>query len=95
MLVETIITIGSILSIAGIILGFIFLKISGGEGYSAYYPSALLALAGIVLACASAPLNEMIMEVGLGGWAIAALFAAGISFIVTSVSHAYQIHDVA
>ncbi|MFS0674064.1 hypothetical protein [Ornithinibacillus sp. 179-J 7C1 HS] len=95
MLVETIITIGSILSIAGIILGFIFLKIYGGEGYSAYYPSALLALAGIVLACASAPLNEMIMDVGLGGWAIAALFAAGISFIVTSVSHAYQIHDVA
>ncbi|MBC5637694.1 hypothetical protein H8S33_12835 [Ornithinibacillus sp. BX22] len=93
MLVQTIITIGAILAVIGIVLGFVLLKMTGGEGYVPYYPSALLTLAGIVFACIAAPMDVMVREVGLGGWAIAALFAAGISFIVTSVSHAFQIHD--
>lgn len=50
MLVQTVITIGAILAVIGIVLGFVLLKMTGGEGYVPYYPSALLALAGIVFA---------------------------------------------
>ncbi|WP_047984242.1 hypothetical protein [Ornithinibacillus californiensis] len=93
MLVQSVITIAAILAVVGIILGFVFLKASGGKGFLPYYPMVILGIAGIVLACVSAPLNVHIMDVGLGGWGIACLFAAMISFLVTSISHAYQVHD--
>lgn len=93
MLVQSVITIGAILSVAAIILGFIFLKATRGKGYLPYVVSAILFVGGIVLVCAATPKKVLIMDVGLGGWGIASLFAAGISFIVTAVSHAYQVHD--
>ncbi|WP_036689567.1 hypothetical protein [Paucisalibacillus globulus] len=93
MLVQAVITIGAVLAVIAIILGFIFLKSTGGKGYLAYYPSAILFFGGIIVVCAATPKKIMIWEAGLGGWGIACLFAAAISFMVTSVSHAYQAHD--
>jgi|SRR5690606_26234965 len=93
MLVQAVITIAAVLAVVAIILGFIFLKASGGNGYLAYYPSAILFFGGIIVVCAATPQKIMIWEAGLGGWGIACLFAAGISFLVTSISHAYQVHD--
>jgi hypothetical protein len=95
MLVQAVVTIGAILAVAAIILGYIFLKSSRGNGYLPYYPGAILFFGGIILACFATPQKVMIWEAGLGGWGIACLFAGGISFLVTSVSHSYQIHDKA
>lgn len=93
MLVQAVITIAAVLTIAAIILGFIFLKSSGGKGYLPYIPSAILFFGGIIVVCAATPQKIMIWEAGLGGWGIASLFAAGISFMILSVIHAYFVHD--
>lgn len=93
MLVQAVVTIAAVLAVIAIILGFIFLKSSGGNGYLPYIPSAILFFGGIIVVCSATPKKIMIWEAGLGGWGIASLFAAGVSFMVLSITHAYQVHD--
>ncbi|MEN2768604.1 hypothetical protein [Ornithinibacillus xuwenensis] len=93
MIVESVMTIGSVLAVLVILFGFIFIKV-GTKTYLPYFPSVFLFVAGVMLLMITTVADKTeLFGAGLGGWGIACLFAAVIGFLVTSVSHALKLHD--
>ncbi|GAB3794573.1 hypothetical protein [Virgibacillus kimchii] len=89
-MIQSVLIIGIILSVISIAVGIAVLKATGKEKFTAYYPICVLGIIGILLACAAAIVGKVeIMGAGLGGWGIAAMFAAAIGFIATSLVDTY------
>ncbi|WP_164219460.1 hypothetical protein [Virgibacillus sp. YIM 98842] len=89
-MIQSVLIIGIILAVISIAVGIGVLKATGKEKFTGYYPIAVLGIAGILLACAAPIVGKVeIMGAGLGGWGIAAMFAAAIGFIVTSLVDTY------
>ncbi|SET59750.1 hypothetical protein SAMN05216389_11651 [Oceanobacillus limi] len=89
-LVQSVITIGAVLTALAILLGFILIKILRNATYIYYFPCLVLFGSGIVFLLAAMAVGKVdIMGAGLGGWGIATLFASGISFMVTTVNDVY------
>lgn len=89
-MVQSVFVIGIILTVIIIAVGIGVLKATGKDKFTGYYPIAALGIIGILLACAAPIVGKVyIMGAGLGGWGIAAMFAAGIGFLVTSVVDAH------
>jgi len=89
-MVQSVLIIGIILTVISIAVGVGVLKAAGKEKFTGYYPIAVLGIIGILLVCAAPIVGKVeIMGAGLGGWGIAAMFAAAIGFIITSLVDSY------
>lgn len=89
-MIQSVFTIGIILTGITVILGFVLTKVSFKGAYAVYYPFlALFGIGLILLLFATIIEKQVIMGAGLGGWGIACLFAAAIGLIVTSILDAY------
>jgi len=90
-MIQSVFIIGIILTAISIVMGLAVLKATGKKKFTGYYPIAALGIIGVLLVC-SAPIVGKVemMGAGLGGWGIAAMFAAAIGFIVTSLVDSYS-----
>lgn len=90
-MVETVITIGAILTAITIIANIVFVKMTSKESQSPYYISVFLGFAGIllVLVASIAPKVDL-LGAGFGGWGIAFMFSAAIGFIISSIMDSYR-----
>ncbi|MFA1821920.1 hypothetical protein ACDX78_17345 [Virgibacillus oceani] len=90
-MIQSVFIIGIILTVISVALGLAALKATGKEKFTGYYPLAALGIIGILLVCAAPIVGKVeMMGAGLGGWGIAAMFAAAIGFIVTSLVDSYS-----
>lgn len=88
-LVQSVITIGAVLTVLMILLGYVLLK-SSPTSYVPYYPGLAVFGVGIVLIVIATIAGKIvIMGAGLGGWGIACLFSSAIGLIITSILDAY------
>lgn len=88
-MIQSVFTIGIVLTVIMVILGIILAK-AKIKGFKIYYPFLALFLIGLFLLLFATILERTwIMGAGLGGWGIACLFAAAISFITTSIIDTY------
>lgn len=89
-MIQTVFTIGIVLTAITVILAFVLAKASSKPGYGIYYPFAALFGIGLILLLFATIIEKIeMMGAGLGGWGIACLFAAAIGLIVTSIVDAY------
>jgi len=87
--IESVFTIGAVLAVISIIAGLILVKSTPKKAYLSYAPGALFFAAGLILLLLASMLGKVqVLGAGLGGWGIAALFAAAIGLIVTSTADA-------
>ncbi|MGM8212381.1 hypothetical protein ACLIBH_06230 [Virgibacillus sp. W0430] len=94
-MIQSVFTIGIILTVAILILSFVLVKVTPKTKYISYYPCMFLFGAGLILLLfATIVERTFIMGAGLGGWGIACLFAAAIGFIVTAILDSFQQEDV-
>lgn len=92
-MIASVFTIGIVLAVAAIILGFILTRIDFKATYAPYYPFFALFMVGLfLLLFATIVERTFILGAGLGGWGIACLFAAAIGFIVTAIFDTYRHH---
>lgn len=85
-MIQSVFTIGIVLTVVILILSFVLLKATPKEKYTSYYPSMLLAAIGLISLLFSLIIEKVdIMGAGFGGLGIACLFAAAIGFIVTAI----------
>lgn len=82
-------TVGVILCAATIILSLILLKATPKDKYTGYLPAIIVALAGFGFLFTSTFVNVELMGAPLGGWGIAGLFSAAVTFIITSITDSY------
>lgn len=89
-MVQSVLTIGAVMTIILIALEYILLKASGKNPYLAYLPGFIVFPAGILLIVIATIAGKIeIMGAGLGGWGIACMFSAAISFIITAIIDSY------
>ncbi len=89
-MIESVFMIGGVLSVIMVLIGIILVKSTPKHKFLSYFPSlAILGVGILLLVVASAVERVVIMDVGLGGWGIACLFAAAISIVITSTLDAY------
>lgn len=85
-MIQSVFSIGIVLTAITIILGFILAKSSKKSGYGIYYPFLALFGIGLFLLLFATILDKIVMlGAGLGGWGIACLFSAAVGLIVTSI----------
>ncbi|WP_373893451.1 hypothetical protein [Virgibacillus sp. CBA3643] len=90
MMIQSVFTISGILTAVVLLVSIFIVNASKKESQVRYYPSAYIAVVGLLLILTASIIGKVeIMEAGLGGWGIAALFAAAIGFIITSILDAY------
>lgn len=88
-MIQSVFTIGIVLTVILVIVGFLLTRASL-KGYSVYYPFLAVFGIGLILLLFATIIEKIeIMGAGLGGWGIACLFAAAIGLIVTSILDAY------
>ncbi|HLR74984.1 MAG TPA: hypothetical protein VK077_06890 [Virgibacillus sp.] len=88
-MIQAVFTIGIVLTVVMVILGFILAK-AKIKGFVIYYPFLALFIIGLLLLLFATILERTwIMGAGLGGWGIACVFASAISFITTTILDAY------
>jgi len=88
--IESVFTIGGVLTVISIVLGLILVKATGKKSYIGYAPGAIFFGGGLILLLLASVIGKtVIMGAGLGGWGIACLFAAAIGFIITSTADAF------
>ncbi|SHG43244.1 hypothetical protein [Ornithinibacillus halophilus] len=88
-MVQPVLTIGAVLAVILVVLGFVLLKGSKSQ-YLPYYPGAVIFGSGLVFVVLAPMVERMfIMDASLGGWGIACLFAAGIGLMVTAVNDVF------
>ena len=89
-MIQSVFTIGIILTVIMIILGFILSKASLKGNYALYYPFIALFGIGLILLLFATIIDKIvIMGAGLGGWGIACLFAAAVGFVISAILDAY------
>ncbi|MGJ9457708.1 hypothetical protein [Oceanobacillus sp. CF4.6] len=90
-MIQAVITIGAILTALTVVGGIALVKMTRKESHSPYYPNIFLVIVGLLLlAVASLAPKVDLLGAGFGGWGIAALFAAAIGFVITSIMDAYR-----
>lgn len=90
-MIQSVFTIGIILTVVVLIVSIILLKATPKTKYIGYVPGlAFFAIGLIMLLLATLAEKADIMGAGFGGWGIASLFAAAISLIITAVIDSYQ-----
>lgn len=88
-MIGTVFTIGAILAVIAIILGVVLIKTTSKAAYTGYIPGAAFGAIGLIFLLIATLAKVEFMGAGLGGWGIACLFAAAISFIITSTVDAF------
>lgn len=83
-------TIGGVLTVISIMLGFILVKATSNKSYASYVPSCIFFGAGLILLLFATLTKVTIFGAGFGGWGIASLFAGAIGFVVTSTADAFR-----
>lgn len=92
-MITSVFTIGIVLTIVAIVLGFILTRVNFKATYAPYYPFFALFMIGLFLLLFATIIEKtVILGAGLGGWGIACLFAAAIGFIVTAIMDTYRHH---
>ncbi|HLR68301.1 hypothetical protein [Virgibacillus alimentarius] len=89
-MIQSVLTIGAILTVASLVLSFILLKATPKEKFMSYIPGAVFFAAGLILLLFATFGKVEIMGAGLGGWGIASLFAAAIGLIITAILDSFQ-----
>lgn len=89
-MISATITIGGILTVISIILGFVLVKATPKTSYKSYIPSAIFFFGGLILLLFATLVKVDILGAGFGGWGIASLFAAAIGFVVTATTDSFQ-----
>ena len=90
-MIQSVFTIGIVLTVALLILSLILLKATPKEKYIGYFPAIISFAAGLILLLFATLLEKAdIMGAGFGGWGIACLFASAVSLIITAVADSYQ-----
>lgn len=93
-MIQSVFTIGIILTAAILIVSFILVKVTPKTKYISYYPCIFLFGAGLILLLLATIVEKTeIMGAGFGGWGIACLFAASVGFIVTAILDTFQQED--
>jgi len=88
--VQSVVTIGAVMTVIMIALGYILLKASGKNPYLPYIPGMVVFAAGILLIVIATIAGKIeIMGAGLGGWGIACMFSAAIGMIITAIIDTY------
>lgn len=91
-MIKAVFTIGIVLTVIMIVLGFILAR-GKNEGFGMYIPFLTLFIIGLLLLLFATILERTwFMGAGLGGWGIACVFAAAISFITTTLVDTYAHH---
>lgn len=89
-MVESVLILGAVFTAIVLVMNITLLKVSK-KSSACYYASIFFVIVGLLLlAVASVAPKVDLLGAGFGGWGIAALFAAAIGFIITSVFDAYQ-----
>ncbi len=90
-MIQSVFTIGIVLTVVLVIVGFLLTKASLKGNYSVYYPFLAVFGIGLILLLFATIIEKVKVfgEVGLGGLGIACLFSAAIALIVTSILDAY------
>ena len=89
-MVQSVVTIGAVMTVIMIALGYILLKASGKNPYLPYIPGMVVFAAGILLIVIATIAGKIeIMGAGLGGWGIACMFSAAIGMIITAIIDTY------
>lgn len=90
-MIQSVFTIGIVLTVILVIVGFLLTRASLKGNYSVYYPFLAVFGIGLILLLFATIIEKIeIMGAGLGGWGIACLFSAAIALIVTSILDAYK-----
>lgn len=89
-MIQATFTIGGVLTLVSIILGFVMIKATPRKAFTGYIPSIVLFGGGLILLLFATMTKVEMLGAGLGGWGIAALFAAAIGFVTTSTVDAFQ-----
>src|SRR5699024_12243105 len=84
-MVGTVVLTGVVLLIILAVLSVIIHKATSDKSYATYYPAFVLIAAGLILLLFAALMTVEIAGVGLGGYGIAAWFAAGVCRILMSI----------
>ncbi|MFC3039597.1 hypothetical protein ACFOGI_04980 [Virgibacillus xinjiangensis] len=85
-MVQSVITIGIILTAALVVLGLFLAKTMDKASMVGYYPGIFCAFTGLLLILTSSILDRVdIMGAGLGGWGIAFVFAGAVGLVITSI----------
>lgn len=94
-MIQSVLTIGIVLTVILIIVGFLLTRASLKGNYSVYYPFLAVFGIGLILLLFATIIDkvEIIKGVGLGGLGIACLFSAAIALIVTSILDAYAAQE--
>ena len=89
-MVQSVFLLGAVFTAIVLIVNIVLLK-ANKKSYACYYTSIFFVLVGLLLlAIASVAPKVDLLGAGFGGWGIAALFAAAIGFMVTSIVDSYQ-----
>lgn len=86
---QSVLTVGVILVAALLILSLIILKATPKDKFTAYIPAVIVGLAGLGFLFTSTFVNVEFLGAPLGGWGIASLFSAAVTFIITSITDSY------
>lgn len=88
-MIQSVFTIGIVLTVVMVILAFVLTRMKT-KGFGIYYPFLALFIAGLLFLLFATILEKQdILGAGLGGWGIACVFSAAISFIVAAVLDSY------
>lgn len=90
-MIQAVLTYGSLLTLALLLVSLLLVKVTPKESYLAYVPGFIFFAVGLVCLLFATLFDRIwILEAGLGGWGIASLFAATISMIISAVVDAYR-----
>lgn len=89
-MVQTVIIAGLILTVLNLVVNAVILR-ANKNSQACYYLSFFFIIVGLLLLAVASVLPKAdLLGAGFGGWGIASLFAAAISFMITSILDAYQ-----
>lgn len=92
-MIQSVFTIGIVMTVIAVILGFILTRVNFKSAYAPYYPFFVLFMGGLVLLLfATIVERTFFLGAGLGGWGLACIFSAAIAFIVTAILDTYRHH---
>jgi len=91
-MIQSVFTAGIILTVIMVILGFVLGR-AKLKGYTLYYPFLALFVVGLLFLLFATILERTwVMGITLGGWGLACVFSAAISFITTTLVDTFAHH---
>jgi len=86
---QSTLTVGIILTVALLIVSLIILKATPKDKFAGYILPIIVGLAGLAFLFTATVTNTEFLGAPLGGWGIASLFSAAITFIITSIADSF------